>query len=904
MFLGGSSNNAQTIPEGSHQLLSQLVRLGFLRDDAEKQHATTESMRDDNDADNDDSLQTFRQWNSHKEKKTTTDNDCSWDGFCAIIPAIRQDLYYTQTGLVKELMRRLDDSPYQGRASLPDLCRDLHVECETVFLSTFQSQQQQTASSSARPRPNSIWKVLLDSVTVLNQGGDMELVSAGYWERIAKHVVIQVEEEGTQRVVELSNAHNIPVNIFVEKVVTVNTSQLDSSISFLEESMTLVSNTSFQKMKQEVLKFFHTLEDPTQISAVCHENGWELDQVLDWLQNQEERNGEVHVDGNTHQTAVYIPLSYQRQKEQTLMDFLTTNGFVTLDRAPNRNMLKTLVEERFPDAFVIGDYDVIILQTVLEEARAGVSDYLASNNVEILELQDYLAAELVRSEVVTRILSGISFDDSQGVAVSTKNQAIVVRKNLVEKIEEKHLSQLVQDFARAKAQELLKDCNNDGDVELEDDPTTSKRGSKGKANRGRGGNQQKTAHDGNDRIVPLPQVVEAIFDAYPFFETVGSIPESTGWEEEDEDDEGGVTNWMIAFCRKAFYTPAFRKKCEHAVGAELKRLQSEKTSKATLSRKDAASKVRSVEAAFEKAFVTLCHVIQAQAKFITFASGSEFFDEESMETLAGEFLLGPCADLTSRITQQMLFKDEQDTLFTFLNIEDCQSKKEKHQIGLPDFCVDVDIAARSHPRPFLSCPPPRDPLSVLRESFSGNSGVALSRQWILCGGESYQGGTIKVADEEDETEEILHIRPGNVDGFMSHIEENALALCGLPFKKLDKKSEKNLFFSRKQQLTALLLMATDPTIILDYTIMILFQQVRQLVVLGSLLRGPILSALCNERKIPESVGTALKTLQRAIESNGDAASDESFLSMIKKCGMCKDIAKHDTSSLESHLKLM
>ena len=49
---------------------------------------------------------------------------------------------------------------------------------------------------------------------------------------------------------------------------------------------------------------------------------------------------------------------------------------------------------------------------------------------------------------------------------------------------------------------------------------------------------------------------------------------------------------------------------------------------------NAVANVRSVEAVFRDAFVTLCYVIQAQAKFVAFATNSnleDIFDEASLE---------------------------------------------------------------------------------------------------------------------------------------------------------------------------------------------------------------------------------------------------------------------------------
>ena len=76
--------------------------------------------------------------------------------------------------------------------------------------------------------------------------------------------------------------------------------------------------------------------------------------------------------------------------------------------------------------------------------------------------------------------------------------------------------------------------------------------------------------------------------------------------------------------------------------------------------------------------------------------------------------------------------------------------------------------------------------------------------------------------------------------------------------------------------------------------MILFQQVKQLVVLGSLLRGPILAMLLEERKkISEPVATALRSLGEALEKGSTV--DDSLIAAVKECGLCKDISKHQVT---------
>lgn len=117
------------------------------------------------------------------------------------------------------------------------------------------------------------------------------------------------------------------------------------------------------------------------------------------------------------------------------------------------------------------------------------------------------------------------------------------------------------------------------------------------------------------------------------------------------------------------------------------------------------------------------------------------------------------------------------------------------------------------------------------------------------------------------------------------------AMCGLPFKKLDKKAEKQFLFNRRQHLIQLLQSTIDPEAVLELTIMILFQQIRQVVVFGSLIRGPILSILLEERKISDPVRTVLRTMAAKLQDEGPGSVEEELLSKVKEFGLCRDIAK-------------
>jgi len=78
--------------------------------------------------------------------------------------------------------------------------------------------------------------------------------------------------------------------------------------------------------------------------------------------------------------------------------------------------------------------------------------------------------------------------------------------------------------------------------------------------------------------------------------------------------------------------------------------------------------------------------------------------------------------------------------------------------------------------------------------------------------------------------------------------------------------------------------------------MLLFQQVKNLVVTGPLLTGPILALLQKERKISEGVSKQLQQLANAV--NTDSKPDGTLVIAVKACGLSRDITKHTVTTFE------
>jgi hypothetical protein len=698
-----------------------------------------------------DDLETYRKLQKDPPQNFSTDLKCQ------IIPTILEDdhsayEYYTQDGLLKALVYQLETTQ-GGRTSRHELARRLQVD--EAYLQGDESP---------------LIRMLPASVQVL---GSDEFVCQSYWKQLQADIEKQVQEQGTLQLLDVSSQHSVPMETLFAKCCI---SDMDQTSLIGDSNSVLVSNTFLQELKATVMETFQNLKEPTSVSTICQERGWDLGLVVGWLLSETAGlEGEVRVDASSTTTAMFLPNVYTQTQHQEILDFVSSNGYMTAERATRQGMpmsqMTDLVQKSFPDAIVLGD--VLILDHVLQNIQVVIQELATTGSI---DLQEYLDAELIRSDILQTLLNRAGFTDDHGVAVLVDDQALLVSRDLIQGIFVKTLPPLMQRFSKQRADQIFNSAPSTTSLEGEEEaPAVSRKGKSSKSRKSKNSRTKKSSDEAIAAgVIPLLQVAGAVLKDYPNFmnETVEQDlldqADSLSWEDEEAS---GIL--LVEFCRTALYTDDFRSKCDKAVSAELQNLQSAKQSKATLSRKDAASKVRSVEAAFEDSFVTSCYMIQAVAKFIGLASSSDKFDETSLEALRTEFLQGCCADLTSRVTQYSLFQNEEDMIFTFRHPDEpvlvVEEESKDQSSSLPACCFTVDPTTRRFPKAYLSCPPPRDPLPILRESLSGNSGVTLARQWILCGGECYLGGIRK--SDEDESE---FIRPGNMDGFLSHVEENCL----------------------------------------------------------------------------------------------------------------------------------
>ena len=115
-------------------------------------------------------------------------------------------------------------------------------------------------------------------------------------------------------------------------------------------------------------------------------------------------------------------------------------------------------------------------------------------------------------------------------------------------------------------------------------------------------------------------------------------------------------------------------------------------------------------------------------------------------------------------------------------------------------------------------------------------------------------------------------------------------MVGIPFKLLDKKSEKKFMFSRRKELTLQLQEATDAKEIFELAIILLFQQTRGIVICGDEITRVVLIELLRGKKIPSKVKQNFEQTSLLFQ-NGKAVPDE-LIAFVKNCGLSKDISAY------------
>eukprot|EP00934_Nitzschia_sp_Nitz4_P005574 Nitzschia sp. Nitz4//scaffold22_size323478//157981//160475//NITZ4_000539-RA/size323478-augustus-gene-0.200-mRNA-1//1//CDS//3329543031//5564//frame0 len=698
------------------------------------------------------------------------------------------------------------------------------------------------------------------------------LCSRGFWEYLTKKLSKEVQEEGKVSLAQFSIDHKVAIATVLEKCVP----SLPNAVVPQNSDSCVFHKSFLSKQKETVTETLRGLTEPRSILSLCQEHDWDFGLVLGWLETLEENQllGTLHIDPSTKQTATFEPMQYKLLREKQLCDVLSNNGFLLHPHGfSSMGQALDVSRQTYPEAFLLGD--MILLPFLLESIRNGMEDLTAKGYCHV---SDYVSGELCTPLHLTRILGELSFDESVGVLVFAQDHALFVSHEKIKEIYDRSVAPLVVRHAREIAIQTHASKNAGAD------------GTSDGAKRGKGKKTKppKAVFSGEDPIVPLSDMVTAIVHGSP--EMFPGILDHTSrnWavlEWKDNSDSGLLP---VEFCKHAILSDEFITSGINAVHAELRTIEQTKKSKVTVRSSSIQPISGNAEEMFEELFARSCYAIQLYAKFLRLASNSNDMMPEIVEELELFGIRTLCADLTRRMTQYCLYKHQVDETYQFSKGNE---KHSKDRSSLPNFCHGdgLWVDGSSLRIPHLSCPSGK-PMNDLKESLPIGVGHSLAQQWQICGTECYD-------DSEDEGCDIDASE--RFARFTQHINENSLNICGIPFKVLDKRAEKKFLSQRKDAIVGLLEGASDAETVLDLTVKILFQQVKQVVVFlpQHHLRGVALDLLRGERKILEPVGDVLKALANELTENTELV-DQHLIDTVKECGLSKDISKHVVNKKE------
>jgi E3 UFM1-protein ligase 1 len=714
-------------------------------------------------------------------------------------------------------------------------------------------------------------------------GDEKEMLTAKYISDTTETLwatMHQSPESGIISVTEAADSfYSLPIEMALDIVDDRISSDGSSSVRILlkdNASKVLVTTKYLERLNGMIAEAFRACTDePVEVKTIAKTNGWEISWVLRMVKDLS-LPGEFH--GET-----YVPSNFTESKRRSVIESFATNGYITSHMCHTmfailpsqmKDYVTTSTAAADSTACLVLKNSVVHKYVIVDPLIEAVQEAAATTGW--LDLQLHLPVELLEHQTddARTLVEDFVLAGTAGVACVQANGALYFSQAMIDGFTKNNLPDLIKTFAKTRADELLSTTATEHEsggghtTNDEDGHMTGKEKRKTrKASKSKHAEVDTEIQAVEYGTVSLDDLVKAVVEAHP-----------------DLSDADSSASVLAETCKLAFCTDKFDSLCGEAVRTELDRLRAEKKSSVStcVSRIDTAiGDFSSVEAAFidPGCFATSCYMIQAKAKFLVYACDStEPLDDETKAALKRDFLTGCCADFTCRVTQYALVKNGVDEgIFSFWLDE----------VGATRFYAPVDLAVSSYGKVHLSCAAEkagqrRDPLPMLREELLGSAGVALARQWILCGGECYQGG-VKPSSENDGE---AYTRPGDVDAFLAHVRENCLAICGLPFSNLDKKSEKKFLNARRQRLAQLLDEATDAGTVLDLRIMLLYQLVKNMVVSGPLLRGPIVRMLAKERKVSESVSAELLDLADKLEKGEEI--DAALLERVKDCALMKN----------------
>jgi E3 UFM1-protein ligase 1 len=698
----------------------------------------------------------------------------------------------------------------------------------------------------------------------------------------------------------------------------------------------IMSNFYWLELQREVISTFEVIVDmELSLSKIASDNNWDSTWVNDIIRqacnlNQLQARVILQSDEN-----IYRPNQYDEKQRQNLWDYYNSEGYVTSYYAKHclhvssTNQMKDFIQQQYEKVRKVDPANsppIIINETIfhpiilLEPLQLLIQDAAATSSwSDLTQTIPIALLEQTNDDLHTLFMQHIferkgNNDDvlSDGVLCIEKTTALYFSNEMITAFTNTRLPTIGESFSKDMASQIVEqqqqnkinkptledDLHNVDDTKIilsgkekfkqRNERKICKQSSKRK-------NDEATTYtfdDDEDCLQLVPMIVQALVEEFFDLKDIG---------EQKYDEAKTLPAILFTFCRQAFVSDTLKSSITRMTRMELvKKMNLFANINSTRSNSSTSYCVQSlgpllidmheIQQAFEdpSCFASSCYMIQSAYKVLVYAKESCSSDTNApilqasdIHNLEKDFLTGCCADFTRRLTQYCIQKHNVD--------EDCPimirrlSGDETVGQELPYYYDTINISTQRYSKVYLCTSNNKNPLIALRDSLPGSIGVALARQWMLCGGECYQGGV-----KENNSDTIT--RPGDCDAFMQHVHDNCLPVCGLPFTKLEKKLEKKFLADRRQILIRHLEdLTVETATVFELTIMLLYQSIKNMVVFGSQLKGPILQMLLKERKLTNDIRDILSTYDQKLR-DGEAI-DTDLIHNLKLIALGKDGTK-------------
>lgn len=722
-----------------------------------------------------------------------------------------------------------------------------------------------------------------------------DIISSEYMDLVAQEIDDILKENGRTTIFDLSQRFELPVSFLFDNIQDRIGVSIHASIRRETE---LVTSAFEESQRFEIRKIVAAVKEPTAIKEFLdrspHE--WDATFACEYIEYMCDKGSDASSKfqgelKGTGMKAVYVPSTYANSQRNEVDEFYQLNGYITKHQAGIKGVTRmdVFVRECFPNAvslpnamvnpdIVLAPLEAVFLEAI--ESRS-YADLTLNMPEQLFELGDEDISCVVFDHIIPRA-NRTDLAEAKLSGILLTKQGIWFSQSMIDDFTKKHLSCLIESFAIEQGEILFKrECEHgsapvtpaDDDIEHNNSSMKKKLTTKEK----RRLKAKKSSEPSSKKKKSKPHTLSRAFGDENINGDFMSLLR-TKFEEIWSEFEG-ETDVLDVFSHQYAYKISLADLLHESITKHIKILRS-KYADSSMSKEQLVRRKLLCEQRFEDlaCFPTACMLIQVFEKFVR----SLPEDHKDRPYFEQQFL-HKAASFVKGLTEYCLTQHDLPGVKFMFTPNDNSMEEESSNGSIPNCCSPAELSEVAFVPIFLICQSSNDdgtirsinPLDQLRKGFPGNIGVFLSRLWILCGGEYYAGG-------KDHN-------IGDVKGFLSFAEENCLAICGLPFKKLDKKSEKQLMFHRRRALKEKLEESNDAMDILQFTMHILIQQVKSLAAIGS---SKELFDILRE-KLPKLVEQQIADLATAVDKDTSDTDYTDLMKAVKECGLCKDISKHE-----------